>query len=361
MALDMRPTSPPALDAPLWIGPVRLDNRVFAAPMSGVSDLPFRRLARRLGAGLVVSEMVACDALARARPDMVRRAMGDAAAAPFCLQLAGREAKWMARGAELAQAAGAQIIDINMGCPAKQVTRGASGSALMRDLDHAVSLIKATVAASDAPVTLKMRLGWDEASRNAPELAARAEQAGVAMVIVHGRTRNQFYAGRADWRFIRRVKSAASIPVIVNGDIDSAAAARAALAQSGADGVMIGRAAQGRPWLPGAIARGVRDAPPVDRQFAWLLEQYEDTIALYGPSLGVRVARKHLAWTVEAALADAPVALRRELRGRLCRAGEADAVRDILHALSRPGGASRLEMQSAALSRGVEAAAPQYC
>lgn len=306
------------------IADIKLKNNVALAPMSGVSDLPFRRAVARFGAGLVVSEMTACEELARGRPDVVRRAEGDGEIFPFVVQLAGREARWMAEGARLAEAAGADAIDINMGCPSRQVTGVLSGSALMRDLDHALTLIEATVAATSKPVTLKMRLGWDWNSLNAPELAARAENAGVQLLTVHGRTRNDFYTGTANWAAVRAVKEAVCLPVIVNGDIVDVDTAREALKQSGADGVMIGRAATGRPWLPGAVAQALETgsgliAPPLEAQRDAALTHYNETIDHYGAPLGVRMARKHLAATVDHAPVDLEPALRRAFRAELCR------------------------------------------
>jgi len=287
----------------LTIGPVTLPNRVFLAPMSGVSDRPFRDLAAGFGAGMVVSEMVAGDQLAEGRRDACLRAERTQGA-PHVVQLAGREARWMAEGARAATDAGADIIDINMGCPAKKVTTGYAGSALMRDLDQALRLIDATVAATPRPVTLKMRLGWDHASLNAAELAQRAEASGVRMVTVHGRTRCQFYRGEADWAAIRAVKNAVSIPVIANGDLVRPDDLGAMLALSGADGIMIGRGAYGRPWLPGQIADLARtgrmpDAPVGDHLQATVLAHYEALLAHYGPFLGVRNSRKHLAWYLD--------------------------------------------------------------
>jgi len=288
----------------ICIGAHEIRNRVFLAPMSGVTDEPFRVLAHKYGAGLVVSEMVASNALVEARPDMVRRATGAGQVYPFVLQLAGREPEWMARGAELAQKIGADIIDINMGCPAREVAGKLSGSALMRDLDHACSLIEATVRASSVPVTLKMRLGWDFDCLNAPELAARAEQLGVSMITVHGRTRNQFYKGRADWAAIRSVTEVVAIPVIANGDGASITDVNAMLDASGADGVMIGRGAYGRPWWPGVLADqldpgcGIEE-PGIEQQGAIVFEHYELIIAHYGERNGVRIARKHIGWALE--------------------------------------------------------------
>ncbi len=268
--------------------------------MSGVSDRVFRAIASEAGAGLVVSEMVASDALVRGEPESLIRAER-AGVGPHVVQLAGREAHWMAEGARAATDAGADIIDINMGCPAKKVTTGYSGSALMRDLDHALTLIEATVSATNRPVTLKMRLGWDDKTINAPELARRAEAAGVQMVTVHGRTRCQFYGGTADWAAIRAVKDAISIPLIANGDLESVQQLERMLTLSGADGVMIGRGAYGRPWFPGDLAAFVTTGRvPAARSREVLLDtmlrHYEGLLDLYGPIFGVRVARKHLGW-----------------------------------------------------------------
>jgi nifR3 family TIM-barrel protein len=306
------------------IGDVRVSGRVLTAPMTGVSDLPFRRAASKLGAVYVATEMVACDSFARGRPDVVRRAAVGEGLPLMVVQLVGREAHWIAKGAALAEKAGADIIDLNMGCPAKEVTGALSGSALMRDLDLAESLIDAAVGATARPVTLKMRLGWDDHSKNAPELAMRAERAGVKAITVHGRTRQQFYKDAADWNAVAEVKAATTLPVIVNGDITDAATARAALAASGADAVMIGRGAYGRPWIAPAIARALSSGgdiiePNLNARLEIALDHFGDTLNFYGDALGVRIFRKHLGWYLENAPRPINAEARRAAKSTACR------------------------------------------
>lgn len=323
----------------LNIGGVAVPGRVWLAPMTGVSDLPFRLAAADLGANYVATEMVACEQLLSSRPDMIRRSAVGAGLPLMVIQLVGADRTAIAGAARLAEAAGAQIIDLNFGCPAKTVTGAACGSALMRNLDQAQSLIEAAVDAVDVPVTIKMRLGWDEASRNAPELAARAEAAGARAVTVHGRTRNQFYAGVADWRAVADVKSAVSVPVIVNGDIVDLAGARDALTRSGADAVMIGRGALGRPWIAAQIEAGLadRNAPEPGRETRTriVLSHLWSSVDFYGEHLGVRMFRKHLAAYIDAAPWAAPGESRRLARARLCRLASAVEIAETLALLWR--------------------------
>lgn len=283
-----------------------IDPPVLLAPLAGITDLPFRRIVSRFGAGLVVSEMVASQEVVQARPLARARAELGFGEGATSVQLAGREAYWMAEAARYVEAQGAQVIDINMGCPAKKVTNGYSGSALMKDLDHALTLIAAVVDAVKVPVTLKTRLGWDDDLLNAPILAKRAEDAGIRMITIHGRTRCQFYKGAADWRAIASVKQAVTIPVIANGDIITPTNAAEALRLSGADGVMVGRGAQGAPWRLAEISHAIfgKPAPQIPQGTAradLIVEHYEAMLGFYGRELGIKTARKHLSWYLEEA------------------------------------------------------------
>lgn len=305
----------PACD--LSIGTRAIRNRAFLAPMAGITDRPMRRLAAQYGAGLVVSEMIASGALSAGNDDM-RRKLAASPGLPHMVQLAGCEAEWMARAAKIAEQSGADIIDINFGCPAKRVTNGYAGSALMRVPELAQSLVEAVVGAISLPVTVKMRLGWDDQSLNAPDIARRAVEAGAQMITVHGRTRQQFYKGEARWAPVRAVVESVGVPVVVNGDITTVDQAREALRLSGAAAVMIGRGAQGQPWIVGQIAAGLagqnaQEAPTGDDLVAVVVEHYEGVLDEYGVDVGVRAARKHLDWYLEASGIAVPAETRKRL------------------------------------------------
>lgn len=322
---------PAIMTSQIQIGKHKISSNVWVAPMSGVTDLPFRRVLHRLGAGLVVSEMIASEELSKGNVESMARAAGGGEIDPLVVQLAGRETQWMAKGAQMAVQAGADIVDINMGCPARKVTKGLSGSALMKTPDHALDLVAATVDAVDVPVTLKMRLGWDDDMLNAPQIAQRAEAAGVQMIVVHGRTRCQFYKGTADWAAVRETCNAVNVPVIVNGDIIDAQSAVEAMVQSGAQGVMVGRGLLGAPWEISNIQTAIGESAAhaelsLEEKLDIILAHYKDMIAFYGPFKGVRSARKHLAAYIERAplgLTDAEISA---ARSHICQLQDPDAV-----------------------------------